>query len=64
VDPDEVDHVLRDIAALFQQDVPATFLFPSVGATVASARIRGIEDCYDRADITQCMDRLWLEGAG
>jgi ABC-type transport system substrate-binding protein len=63
VELDEVDRVLRDIAALFQQDVPATFLFPAVFTTVASARIRGVEDCYYLGDITGSMDRLWLEGA-
>ena len=64
VDPDEVDRVLRDIAALFQQDVPATFLFPPVATTVASTRIRGEENCNGEGDITGCMESLWLEGAG
>ena len=63
VDDDTVDSVFRDLAALFQQDVPATYLFPDVWSTVASARIRGVEDCYYLGDITGSMDRLWLEGA-
>ena len=61
-DPDEEDRLYREMARLFQEDVPATFLHPTVVTTVASNRIRGLDDCPYRGDATRCMDSLSVEG--
>jgi len=59
-DPDREDYLYREMARLFQEDVPATFLFPTVWTTVASNRIQGLDDCPYRGDATRCMDNLSL----
>src|SRR5262249_41887287 len=60
-DPDEEDGFYREMTRLFQQDVPATFLYPTVQTTIASKRIRGLDHCAYRGDLTRCMDSLSLE---
>jgi len=54
--PDDEDPLYRELTRLFQEDVPATFLHPTVVTTVASNRIRGLEDCPYRGDAT----RAWI----
>ena len=61
--PSEEDRLYRELTGLFQEDVPATFLFPPVNTTIASRRIRGLDDSPYRGDLTRCMDDLSLEGA-
>lgn len=61
-DPDHEDHLYREMTRLFQEDVPATFLYPTVWTTVASDRIRGLDLCPYRGEATRCMDSLSLEG--
>ncbi len=61
-DPDEEDRLYQELAKLFRQDLPATFLYPDVYTTIASARIRGLENAPYPGDLTWCMDQLWLEG--
>jgi peptide/nickel transport system substrate-binding protein len=60
-EPEEEDGLYREMTRLFQEDVPATFLYPAVHTTIASKRIRGLEHCAYRGDLTRCMDRLSLE---
>ena len=50
------------MAALFQQDAPATFLYPEVRTTITSRRLRGFDRSPYRGDLTWCMDELSLEG--
>jgi peptide/nickel transport system substrate-binding protein len=54
--------IYHELTRLFQHDVPATFLYPLLRTTVAARRIRGLEGCPNRGDITQCMGDLSLEG--
>ena len=61
-DPGEEDRLYREITRVFQEDVPATFLYPTVWTTVASNRIRGLEHCAYRGDLTRCMDSVSIEG--
>jgi peptide/nickel transport system substrate-binding protein len=60
-DPETKDRLYRELTSLFQEDVPATVLYPLISTTIASARVRGLEDSPCRGDLTQCMDELWLE---
>ena len=60
MDPEEDDRIHRELMAIFQEDVPVTFLFPGVGSVVAHRRVRGLSSPY-RADPVECMDELWLE---
>ncbi len=60
VNPDEIDQILRDLMPIFQADLPVTFLYPNVGTTVASRRIRGLSSPY-RADPVEYMEELWVE---
>jgi peptide/nickel transport system substrate-binding protein len=60
-DPEERDRLYNAATGLFQQDMPATLLYPNVWTTLANSRIRGLDDHPYRGDLTQCMDDLWLE---
>ena len=61
-DPDQEDRVYAEMARLFQEDVPATFLYPEVRTTIASTRIHGFDRSPYRGDPTWCMYQLSLEG--
>lgn len=60
-DPEERDRLYRQLGRMFQADVPLTLLAPYVPSTIATNRIRGLENSPYRGDLTQCMDTLWLE---
>jgi len=60
-DPEERDRLYRRLGRVFQADVPLTLLRPYVPSTIASRRIRGLDNSPYRGDPTQCMDELWLE---
>jgi peptide/nickel transport system substrate-binding protein len=60
-DPEEHDQFFEQITGIFQEDIPATLLYPSTSTTIAHARIRGLDGSPYRGDLTQCMDELWLE---
>ncbi len=61
-DPNQEDRLYHELGKLFQEDLPATFLYPDVLTTVASTRIRGLKDAPYRGDLTWCMDQLSLQG--
>ncbi len=58
--PDEEDRIYRALWAIFQADLPVTFLCLWVATTVAHRRVRGLSSPY-RADPVWCMEDLWLE---
>ncbi|MGH9367245.1 MAG: ABC transporter substrate-binding protein [Thermoanaerobaculia bacterium] len=58
--PEEIDRIHRKLAPIFQADLPATFLYPAVYATVAHRRVRGLSSPY-RASPVGDMEHLWLE---
>jgi peptide/nickel transport system substrate-binding protein len=60
--PDEEDKVYAGLTKLFQQDVPATYLYPWVSTTVAHRRVRGLDRSPNPGDLTWCMDELSLDG--
>ena len=61
-DPDQRDRLYQELAKLFQKDLPVAFLYPDVYTTVASSRIRGLDNSPYHGDLTWCMDQLSLEG--
>lgn len=60
--PGQEDALCKELTRLFQEDVPATFLYPSVATTITSRRVCGLDDCPYRGEAIQCMDSLSLEG--
>jgi peptide/nickel transport system substrate-binding protein len=60
-DPDEKDRLYCELTAVFQADTPVTVLYPFTSTTIASKRIRGLENSPYRGDLTQCMRELSLE---
>ena len=60
VSSDEIDRIHRELAPIFQADLPATFLYPAVYATVAHRRVRGLSSPH-RASPVGDMEHLWLE---
>jgi peptide/nickel transport system substrate-binding protein len=61
VDPEKRDQLYRQLSGTFQADVPVTLLTAAAESTIASRRIRGLDNHPYRGDLTQCMDDLWLE---
>lgn len=62
LDPAEEDRILREVAEIFRNDVPATFLAPYVHTSFAHRRIRGLATPW-RADPLRYMGELWLDDA-
>ena len=60
-DPEEKERLHGELTRIIREDVPLTFLFPFAGTTIASTRIRGLDNSPYREDPTWCMDQLWLE---
>jgi peptide/nickel transport system substrate-binding protein len=60
MDPDEVDQAYRELAPIFEADLPVTFLTPGVRTTVAHRRLCGLSSPYWRNPLIH-MDELWLE---
>lgn len=59
-DPNDLDRVYRALMPIFQADVPVTFLFPRVFATVAARKLSGLRSPYG-ADMVYHMEELWLD---
>ena len=60
---DDIDRICRELAEIFRVDVPATFLFPSVGTVLAHQRVHGLSSPW-RADPIRHIDELWLDDRG
>jgi peptide/nickel transport system substrate-binding protein len=60
-DAEERERLHDELTQIIRKDVPVSFLFPFAVTTIASTRIRGLEDSPYRGDLTYCMDELWLE---
>lgn len=61
MDPDEEDRIRREVAEIFQTDVPATFFFPQLWTVVTHRRIHGLSSPW-RADPLIYMEELSLDG--
>jgi peptide/nickel transport system substrate-binding protein len=61
--PDEIDRIHRELAPIFEADLPVTYLYPNVETSVASRRVRGLSTPF-RADPLRYMDELWIEEDG
>ena len=59
LDPKEVDRLCREMWPYLQEDLPITFLHPTVTWTVARRNVRGIDSWIP--DPTMILDRLWIE---
>ncbi len=59
-DPEESNRIYSELVSIFQNDLPATFLYPLVRTTVAHRRVRGMSSPY-REDPVWYMEELWLE---
>jgi peptide/nickel transport system substrate-binding protein len=60
MDPKEIDRIHRQLAPIFEADLPVTYLYPYIGTSVASQRVRGLSTPF-RADPVRYMDELWIE---
>ncbi len=59
-DPDSLQVFYGELAEVFREDPPVTYLYPVVGNTVAHRRIRGLSSPF-RADIGMYMHELWID---
>lgn len=60
-DPEEKERIHGTLTGIFKADLPVTFLHPIAATTIASTRIRGLENSPYRGELPWCMDQLWLE---
>jgi len=60
IDPVERDLIYGQLSSIFQEDLPATFLYPFVATIVAHRRVRGLESPF-RADPVMHMEELWVD---
>ena len=60
IDPVERGLIYGQLSSIFQEDLPATLLYPLVGTFVAHRRVRGLKSPY-RADPVMHMEELWIE---
>ncbi len=60
LDPDSLQVLFGELAEVFREDPPVTYLYPIVWNTVAHRRIRGLSSPF-RADIEMYMHELWIE---
>ena len=58
--PDESDRIYVKLMPLIQEDMPITFLFPSVYTIVANRRVRGLNNDL-QSDLILNMENLWIE---
>ncbi|MEJ2238854.1 MAG: ABC transporter substrate-binding protein [Gemmatimonadales bacterium] len=58
-DPGIRDRLVTELRAIFSDEVPALFLFPSVRFVIAHRRLRGLASPW-KAEPTRFMDELWL----
>jgi peptide/nickel transport system substrate-binding protein len=61
VDPDAQRRFYGEIARIFRDDVPATFLMPRVVTVAAHRRVRGLQSPF-RVFPSRCMAELRIEG--
>ena len=60
IDPTEQDRLYRQLAEIFQAEVPATFLLPFLDTFLAHRRLHGLRKLA-LTDPIEHMDELWLE---
>ncbi len=60
IDPVERDLIYGQLSSIFQEGLPATFLYPFVATFMAHRRVRGLESPF-RADLVMHMEELWLD---
>ncbi|MGD8539297.1 MAG: ABC transporter substrate-binding protein [Candidatus Aminicenantes bacterium] len=59
-DPAEYDRIYSKLMPLLQEDMPITFLFPSVNTSVAHQRVRGLSNDL-QFDLILNIENLWIE---
>jgi peptide/nickel transport system substrate-binding protein len=63
LDPEARDRVYEELAMIYREEVPVTFLFPDPWRYVAHRRLRGLSSPW-RTDPLMHMDELWIEEDG
>jgi len=61
VDQARFEQIFRELMPIFQAELPATFLNPSVWTTVVHRRVRGLSRSFARMSPVVYMRELWLE---
>jgi peptide/nickel transport system substrate-binding protein len=60
LNPDARDAIYRDLTTLCREDMPVTFLYPWVSATVVHRRLQGLSSPW-RSNPLVHMEELWLD---
>jgi peptide/nickel transport system substrate-binding protein len=60
IDIEKLDSLYEQIGTIFNNDIPATFLFQSVNTHIVNRKIKGLKS-PDKADPVYNMENLWIE---
>jgi peptide/nickel transport system substrate-binding protein len=56
----EIDRLFKDLATIFEREIPITFLMPLVQTNIVKSEVKGLKD-LDKADPVLFLESLWIE---
>ena len=59
-DKDEIDRLFKDLATIFENDIPITFLMPKVQTNIVKSNVKGLKNLV-KADPVMFLETLWIE---
>ena len=59
-DKDEIDRLFKNLATIFEKDIPITFLMPKVQTNIVKSQVKGLKNLV-KADPVMFMETLWIE---
>ncbi len=59
-DKDEIDRLFKDLATIFEREIPITFLMPKVQTNIVKSNVKGLKNLY-KADPVLFLESLWIE---
>ena len=59
-DINEIDSLYKELAPIFERDIPVTFLSPLVQTHIVNSKIKGLENLF-RSDPVRYLRYLWIE---
>lgn len=59
-DKDEIDRLFKDLATIFEREIPITFLMPLVQTHIVKSEVKGLKNLY-KADPVLFLESLWIE---
>ncbi len=58
--PKEIDNLYKQMAPIFEKEIPITFLLPQVQTHIVNSKIKGLNNLY-KAEPVSSLESLWIE---